>query len=399
MTTSPVNRTVLEIIGEVCERVAQGDLEARVLDIEQYPDEAPFLHALNHMLDQTDAFVRESTATLAFAAEGKFFRPFMVKGLHGAFRRGAEVIDHSRRLMVDAARHEEEKRQVQARADRIAARERLAQSFEAAIAGVVEAVNGRAGAMRAAAEAMVEMAEAVHGQTDVATRSAARMSANTDGVAASTADLSASIDEIGRQMVEQQRVTRQVVDEVASATGSVRELAAAAAQIDKVVEFIRRIASQTNLLALNATIEAARAGDAGRGFAVVAAEVKVLARQTAEATKEIASQISAMQGAVGATTQAVTVIDQSIAALSNIATVIAAAVEEQGAATREISGKVADAAQGAEEVRNRIATISGVAEQTGVSAKSVLEDTVGLTNEADELGREVRGFLVRIRSS
>lgn len=394
-----MTQTTLELIGEVCERVARGDLEARALDIERHAEDTAVLHALNHMLDQTDAFVREATATLAFAAEGKFFRPFMVKGLHGAFRRGAEVIDRSRRTMVDAARRDEERRQAQARSERMATRERLAQTFEAAIAGVVDAVNGRAAAMRVAAEAMVQMAEEAYGQSGDATRSAARMTESTEGVASGAAELSASIDEIGRQIAEQSRITRQVVDEVAGASGAVRDLAGAAEKIDKVVEFIRRIASQTNLLALNATIEAARAGEAGRGFAVVAAEVKTLARQTADATKDIAAQIHAMQGAVGATAQAVTVIDQSIATLSNIAAVIAAAVEEQGAATREISSKVAAAATSAGDVRDRIVTISSVAARTGQSAGSVLQDTMGLLGEAGQLTQEVQGFLDRIRAS
>jgi Methyl-accepting chemotaxis protein (MCP) signalling domain len=116
------------------------------------------------------------------------------------------------------------------------------------------------------------------------------------------------------------------------------------AKIGEVVTLIQNIASQTNLLALNATIEAARAGEHGRGFAVVASEVKALANQTARATEEISAQIQDIQTATGEAVNAIEAISGTIAEIDEISGEIAAAVNQQGAATREIAGNLQQAA-------------------------------------------------------
>src|SRR5207253_10906343 len=134
----------------------------------------------------------------------------------------------------------------------------------------------------------------------------------------------------------------------------ITELSSAASRIGDVVKMITAIAEQTNLLALNATIEAARAGEAGRGFAVVASEVKALASQTAKATDEIGTQIAAMQTATQDSVGAIKEIGGTIGRIAEIATTIAAAVEEQGATTQEIARNVQQAAHGTSEVAGSI---------------------------------------------
>ena len=153
----------------------------------------------------------------------------------------------------------------------------------------------------------------------------------------------------------------------------------AAARIGDVVELINTIAGQTNLLALNATIEAARAGEAGRGFAVVASEVKALAEQTAKATGEIGQQITGIQAATEDSVNAIKEISGTIERLSEISSTIAAAVEEQGAATQEISRNVQQAAQGTQQVSSNITDVQRGASETGSASSQVLSAAQSLS--------------------
>ena len=175
-------------------------------------------------------------------------------------------------------------------------------------------------------------------------------------------------------------------------------LSASAQRIGDVVNLIQSIASQTNLLALNATIEAARAGEAGKGFAVVASEVKQLANQTAKATEDISGQVSEIQVRTGGAVGAIRGISRTIAQVNEISGAIAAAVEEQTAATNEIGRNVQQAAQGTQEVSTNIASVSRAAEEAGVASTQVLSAANQLSREAERLQAEVDAFILRVRA-
>ena len=239
-----------------------------------------------------------------------------------------------------------------------------------------------------------EITASVNGTSQRASAAAAaseEASASVNTVAAATEELASSVTEIGRQVTHSSQRRRAAPwSRPAETTEMVASLAAAAERIGDVLRLISAIASQTNLLALNATIEAARAGEAGRGFAVVASEVKELASQTAKATEEIAGQVTAIQAATGNCVTAIGGISDTIREISGIATTIAAAVEEQGSATREIARSVQQAAAGTSEVSANVAGASQAADQSRALADNVMVASGELGQHAYRAVRERR---------
>lgn len=193
-------------------------------------------------------------------------------------------------------------------------------------------------------------------------------------------------------------MTAMAVSQANQTNDRIKDLGESSAEIGQVIKVITSIAQQTNLLALNATIEAARAGEAGKGFAVVANEVKELARQTAKATEEISQKIEAIQSSTGGAITAIKSIGETISKINEISTTIASAVEEQSAATSEISRNVAEAAKGTAEVSNNITGVSQAADEAGRSAGDILAAASGLSQESVKLDAVATKFLERMRA-
>ncbi len=258
------------------------------------------------------------------------------------------------------------------------------------IANIVSAASSE---MRATAEQLSSTAEEATKQA-AAVDSAARVaSSNVQTVSAAGEQLSASISEIARQVAESTNITQQAVVETDNTKMAIQTLAEAANKIGNVVTLINNIAGQTKLLALNATIEAARAGDAGKGFAVVASEVKSLSDQTAKATHEISSEVSAMQAATSTSVSAIQGIAETIAKVSQIATAIASAVEEQSAATSEIASNVTEAAGSTQEVSDNISGLNEGVSQTSAASAQLLTAAGELALQSEALSGEMDRLL------
>jgi methyl-accepting chemotaxis protein len=269
--------------------------------------------------------------------------------------------------------------------------------FDRAIGQILGDVTSSTGALQQTAQSMSTTAEETSRQATAVAAAADQTTQNVQMVAASTEELSASIREIGGQVSESSRIVSEAVGEANAANEKVKRLAEAAERIGDVVRLINDIAGQTNLLALNATIEAARAGEAGKGFAVVASEVKALANQTAKATEEISAQIRSIQEATGGSAQAIEGIARTIARIDEISTAIASAVEQQGAATQEISRNIQQAAQGTTEVSTNVAGVTRAAQHTGSASSEVLQAAEKLSRSGAHLKGEVESFLRQAR--
>jgi methyl-accepting chemotaxis protein len=275
----------------------------------------------------------------------------------------------------------------------------LAESFEAAVGNIIENVSAASNELENSAVILTRSSAATQQLSTVVAAASEETSANVQSVASATEEMASSINEIGRQVADSNRIATEAVDQAGKTDGRIAELSLAAGRIGDVTKLITTIAEQTNLLALNATIEAARAGDAGRGFAVVAQEVKALASQTAKATSEISAQIAAMQAATQDSVIAIKEIYGTIGRVSEIAAAIAAAIEEQGAATQEIARNVQQAALGSTQVATSIADVNRGAGDTGSASSQVLSSAQLLSNENKRLKAEVVKFLATVRAA
>jgi methyl-accepting chemotaxis protein len=289
--------------------------------------------------------------------------------------------------------------------DRIAKAERASRmearivEFEATVRTALDGLQQSANSMQGTAQSMSATADQSSALVSAVASAAEETSVNVQTVSSGTEELSSSIAEIGRQVITSAQIARKAVDEAGATDATMQGLAENASRINIVVDLIQVIASQTNLLALNATIEAARAGEAGRGFAVVASEVKSLANQTAQATDEIRSQIASMQQVTTSAVGAIRNISQTIGEINEVTTAIAAAVEQQGTATRQIARNIQHAAGGTSEVSSNIVGVSTASAEAGAAAGEVLTASSALRREADVLRAEIDAFLSNIRAA
>lgn len=314
----------------------------------------------------------------------------------------ARAVNEIKVMLTEKARQEAEAKTAR---DRIAADQRkkdmykLADQFESAVGEIIATVSSASTELEASATSLTRTAESTQELSTMVAAASEEASTNVRSVATATEEMASTVNEISRQVQESARIGSEAVEQAHKTNNRVNALSQAANRIGDVVELINTIAGQTNLLALNATIEAARAGEAGRGFAVVASEVKALAEQTAKATGEISQQIGSIQAATQESVTDIQEIGVTIGRISEISSAIASAVEEQGAATQEISRNVQQAAQGTQQVASNISEVQCGANETGSASSQVLASAQLLSQDSNRLKLEVAKFLGTVRAA
>jgi methyl-accepting chemotaxis protein len=316
----------------------------------------------------------------------------------GAMAKALEVFKFNssemRRLEFERIATREE-----AEAERKMVMEGLAGDFEANVSTVIDEVSG---ATRVAAGLSGKMAtemEEARRKGDAVADAIEATTRNVETVAAATEQLSGSIGSIADQVMQSAAAATDAATGAETARITIEDLARQTEKVGEIVTLINDIASQTNLLALNATIEAARAGEAGKGFAVVANEVKHLANQTARAIEDISTRIEATHAASARAVGEIRSIADVALKARDLAGGIAAVIEQQGAATREIADNVGRAAQGTQAVATNIRSVRDILSDTAALAADLNGASETLTGRIKTLDEQVQRFVGVVRES
>lgn len=371
-------KKVLIEIGRIGKAAACGDFEARVLNQAESEELQAAIDGLNGVIDIADAYVRESKATLTAASEDRFYRRIITTGMPGTFKQAAEILNNG----MDSIRN-----------NMRAMMQKSAMKLESSVKRTAADLGHSTNLIKKTSSDLSAIAAEVNNQAAMLSKFSSETSDSVNTVASASEELSASISEISEQTLKSNQISSSAVEKAKHAEEVLKTLISNAEKIGTISNMINEIAEKVNLLALNATIESARAGEHGKGFAVVAQEVKNLAIQTSNATTEISAQIYQTQQDINKTSDVIVDIGKTILVLNQVSASVASAVEEQGAATKEISESIARVASTSSKLSESVKDVYEASNRTGSAAnnmsKSSDELSAQLNAEIDKFIKEV----------
>ena len=283
------------------------------------------------------------------------------------------------------------------RLERVRERDNKIRRFERATEDTIRDTAQAAEQLESVSEILTKRAGVGQNQASEAGHAAENSMRDMGNVTSASQELSASISEISGQVQGALSTVQRGVNLAESSKNKVANLLEQAKSISAISAIIREISEQTNLLALNATIEAARAGDAGKGFAVVASEVKNLAQQIDKQTIQIDESVKAIQSTSGKTAHAMDQIVDSIITIETVNQSIAAAVEEQSAATSEISHTVERTAGDVRSIANRVSRVAEASTETLASSHEVSAAAISAIEQMNNLRTGIEDMLANLK--
>lgn len=337
------------------------------------------LGVVRPIVRMTDAMQKLATGDLAADI------PFAHRQDEVGSMAGALVVFKQAAIENSRLREEQLRQEQEAALAKRSALHQMAETVERETGRSVDTATAATQGVERAASGLSEIAKSLSAQSQAVAAASTQALGSSQAVSAAAEELSASIREIASQVARTSTVTKSAVAGREQARSTIQALAGSVKKIAEVSDLIGGIAGQTNLLALNATIEAARAGEAGRGFAVVAAEVKSLSDQTAKSTEEIGRLIAEIQTSTQAAVDSVEAMGGHIVEIDGVATSVAAAMEEQDAATREIARSISESASAAKEVSAKIGDVSRDAASVDQRAADVRQAIAGMAANLEQL--------------
>src|ERR1700738_2105588 len=227
-----------------------------------------------------------------------------------------------------------------------------------------------------------------------------------DTLTAASTEMNATAGSMAATAEETSRQSAAVAESSEQASSNVQTVAAAAEQLHASVEEISRQVTQSAKFASTAVVEADRTNatiqglaDTGQKIGEGGAVIQNFSTQTAKAAKDISTRTAGIQAETGNAVEAIKAIGGTIRRMNEVASAIASAVEEQGAATRNISHNIQLVSQGTNGAAANIVGVSQAAEETGTAAAQGLTAADDLSRQADMLRANVNGFFARIRAA